>query len=414
VASCAVAGNYPHSDYLPNDDILNFAIEFGNLDRTEVLERFEMKKREQFLQEHNIKIYSCKNGTFSACYYEGGKRKTVRRAKKKDVEDFMIALIEQQETNPTIADLFAVVCEKKLQNDGRKQSTILRNQREFKRAFSDFGKRRIRDIDPVDVENILISVKRDFDMTATEYSNILGILRSILFLAEHERYISFDYENAIKRAGYINDQFRSTKKDDSEEIYSTDEVEIICDYIWRNPTIHRLGILLMFYTGIRAGELSSLRWDDVDRTDPEYVFLRIDEGETEVKVDGHRTTNVSTPKTNYSIRSIPIPRQAVPIFDLAKKFNPDSDFIFAYKGNRIKAEKFRKNFMKTCKYAGIKYKSCHKIRKTYATRMSENSVSDHLLMELMGHSSIQTTRNNYIKRRTVDAEKADAVDAVFS
>ena len=397
-----------------NNDVLNFAIEFGNLDRTEVLAQFEMKKREQFLKEHDVRIYSCKNGSYSACYYdEGGKRKTVRRAKKTDVEDFMIALIKEQEVNPTIADLFSAVCKKKLQNDGRKQSTILRNQREFRRVFFDFGDKRIKNIDSVDVENFLISVKRNFDMTAREYSNVLGILRSILFLAEHERYIQFDYEKSIKRAGYVNDTFRSKQKNDSDEVYSEAETKAICDFIWRNPTIHRLGILLLFYTGIRVGELSSLKWDDIDHTDPEHVYLRVDEGETEIEVDGHRTTDVANPKTSYSVRLVPVPKIAVPIFDLAKQFNSTSDYIFAYHGNRIKAEKFRKNFMKTCKYAGVEYKSCHKIRKTYATTMSEKSVSDHVLMELMGHSNIQTTRNSYIKRRTLNTEKANVVDSVF-
>ena len=40
---------------------------------------------------------------------------------------------------------------------------------------------------------------------------------------------------------------------------------------------------------------------------------------------------------------------------------------------------------------GIKHKSSHKLRKTYATILEESNVDDQVKIKLMGHTNIETT-----------------------
>ena len=50
----------------------------------------------------------------------------------------------------------------------------------------------------------------------------------------------------------------------------------------------------------------------------------------------------------------------------------------------------------------------HDLRKTYGSGLANNGVALHVIREMMGHTSIQTTADHYL---TVDAAAADAVRA---
>ena len=53
------------------------------------------------------------------------------------------------------------------------------------------------------------------------------------------------------------------KKSDEEEIYSEEEIPLIKDYLLQKDTLRYLGVLLVFVTGMRVGELSALKPEDI-------------------------------------------------------------------------------------------------------------------------------------------------------
>lgn len=407
------------SETFSSEEMLSYLVKSGTVDIAGVRELMTHSKREEILSHYTIS--KCKDGAYCANYYKEGKRRTIRRKNKEDVENFLVSNHISEEENPTIDAIFKKVQEDKLNLDGRKESTILRNDTIYKCHFSTFGKKHIKNIDENTIEMFLVEQKRKHDLTAKAYTNLKGVLRSIMIEARRQRLTKVDYEQAFKQADYSNRSFRTTKKPDSQEVYSIEEAEKIIDFLWEQVSVpeaeymhhrsimHDLGLLLLFYTGIRVGELAALKWDDFHDG-----CIDIRRTEMMVKRNGKNTTIVSdNPKTEAGNRTVPVPDVALRLFEIAKELNPNNEYIFVFNGNRIKAEKFRHRLKRVCESVGIDYKSPHKIRKTYATEMSEHDIPAHFLVEFMGHTNISVTQRNYEKQRTIAENKRAIVNDIF-
>ena len=84
--------------------------------------------------------------------------------------------------------------------------------------------------------------------------------------------------------------------------------------------------------------------------------------------------------------------------DRIRRINPDGEYILSYHGSRIRAEKIRKKLKNTCESCGIDYRSPHKLRKTFASRLAAVGIPPRIITELLGHEDYQVTQNYYIKR----------------
>lgn len=88
------------------------------------------------------------------------------------------------------------------------------------------------------------------------------------------------------------------------------EQKMIEQYIKNEESTRLFGVLLSLYTGLRIGELLALEWSDID----------MNKGELCVSKTSHYGKNESglfvritdVPKTQSSIRTIPIPKQLMP------------------------------------------------------------------------------------------------------
>lgn len=72
---------------------------------------------------------------------------------------------------------------------------------------------------------------------------------------------------------------------------------------------------------------------------------------------------------------------------------------------RIKTYSFRKRLYSICDKTGIARKSPHKIRKTYASILRDNQVSEKFITDLMGHTDIQCTNQFYAHNRKTNEKK---------
>lgn len=71
------------------------------------------------------------------------------------------------------------------------------------------------------------------------------------------------------------------------------------------------------------------------------------------------------------------------------------EYLFENNGKRIRGNTFNKRLAIVCDKLNIPRRSIHKIRKTYATTLIDNNVSESFIKEQMGHSDISTTRKLY-------------------
>lgn len=203
------------------------------------------------------------------------------------------------------------------------------------------------------------------------------------------------------------------------------EQELLLSYLKNTPTAQYWYPIfaVLVGTGLRVGELTGLRWCDVDLENGV-----IDVNHTLVYYD-HRTDgskkgcyfNVNTPKTPAGKRKVPMlsfvkeaiimEKERQELLDLHCTATIDgyTDFIFInrfgnpqHQGTLNKAirriirdcndEQFLKNENPEVL---LPHFSCHSLRHTFTTRMCEAGVNVKVIQDTLGHKDISTTLNIY-------------------
>ena len=89
--------------------------------------------------------------------------------------------------------------------------------------------------------------------------------------------------------------------------------------------------------------------------------------------------------------------------------NPFGKYIFMKNGKRMIGKVFTSRLYRVCDALGIKRRSLHKARKTYATKLIDGKVPDSIVQDQLGHSDISTTLHNYYFNSKSEKEKELAV-----
>lgn len=157
-----------------------------------------------------------------------------------------------------------------------------------------------------------------------------------------------------------------------------------------------MGILIAYYTGIRIGELCALTWRDVDL---EEGVLRINKNMQRVKeygqAQGSTRILVQSPKTVYSLRSIPIPDILLPIL----KENRKSDERYLIEGKKkawAETRTLQYRFAGILKLCGIEHFKFHMLRHYFASLCVRQGGDLKSLSEILGHANTQITMNLYV------------------
>lgn len=119
------------------------------------------------------------------------------------------------------------------------------------------------------------------------------------------KYAQESYSITVPKINYVKEHQREMR------VFSVQEQQIITEYLLKQIDIHKFGVLLALYTGMRIGELCALRWDDI--TDEHIVInktmmrIKNEQGKTEVKI--------GSPKSDSSNRIIPTPKCLLPMIN---------------------------------------------------------------------------------------------------
>jgi integrase len=160
--------------------------------------------------------------------------------------------------------------------------------------------------------------------------------------------------------------------------------------------IHKLGILLCLYTGIRIGEVCALLWQDISS---DYDMLSVRQTMQRIKNlggDGNKTKIIiDTPKSLRSVRVIPIPTFISP---LLRSFFAGNHTHFLGTDDVAFAEPrtMQNHFAKIITAANIPDANYHALRHTFATRCIEAGVDIKSLSEMLGHANVNITLNRYV------------------
>lgn len=167
-------------------------------------------------------------------------------------------------------------------------------------------------------------------------------------------------------------------------------------------------------TGIRIGELTGLRWEDVDFANRTIHIQR--------SVGYNSKTSqwdISATKTKAGNRTIPLTSEAIEILKRQKvkhsllrviPFEWMENVFLTANGNPSHKSAYNTNLEHVCERIGLKHISVHILRHTFATRCIEGGMKPKTLQKILGHANVTTTLNLYV--HTTDEEKRKEIDLV--
>lgn len=210
------------------------------------------------------------------------------------------------------------------------------------------------------------------------------------------------------------------KKTDEEEVYNEEEIPIIKEYLLKKDSLRYLGILLVFVTGLRVGELAALKPEDIQfKEKGGSIHVCRTEVHYSVTDDYGKRKNIvkvqNFAKSEAGNRYIILNSLAIQIIKRIRELNPaPKEFLFEEKGERIKIQGFSRALRRTCENLEIPFRPMHKIRKTYGTILLDNQVSETLVADQMGHSDISTTKKYYYRNNKTNEHKAEEIERALS
>ena len=394
------------------NEVLNYAIEHGIIDLSYIENKIEMNKREELLKKHPYEIWIGKDNRYYTYFPEkDNKRMLKSRNTRQKIEDCIVDFWKQEMENPTIYELYIEWVDGKLKREEITITTKNRYDRQYNESMIEFGKNRIKAIEEYDIEKFLLEAIHVHKMTAKGFSNLRTLILGIFKLAKKKKLVQYSIKNVIDDMDISRKLFRKVKHEDDELIFMDEEVEKVLNYFKQHKLdLKDLGILLLFYTGMRPGELSALTWDDVNGNIIKIHSTEIrDENENKEYIYEVR----DFPKTEAGIRDVIVPQSQLWILKEIKTLNPSGKYVFEQHGQRIRTCLFDDRIRRICSKLKIKEKSLNKIRKTYATTLIDKRVDDSLIIAQMGHTDITTTKNYYYKNRKNMQQKSLIIDKVF-
>jgi len=181
-------------------------------------------------------------------------------------------------------------------------------------------------------------------------------------------------------------------------VLSVQEQNKLEGYIVSRLDLIGIGILICLFTGIRAGELCALLWNDINFGTGMLEITKTLQRIKNTDEDAKTKTKIiiDTPKSDKSVRAIPMP---LFLFSILKQFEEQydtDDYVLTGKSRYAEPRTFERNFKIVLDKAGIDTINCHALRHTFATRAVERGFDTKSLSEILGHSSVRITLEKYV------------------
>lgn len=374
-------------------ELLLFAASEGIVDLDTVRHQVENMERKKYLEEHKNKIWKGTNGKwYTELPTDGGKRKLVKKTHLEDLEAAIVEHYKSIDYVDTFKKDFEAWLALKLRLKEIGNATVDRYKGQYTRYFegTEISEMKVEFITEDYLELFIRTRIADLNLTAKAYANMKTLIIGIFKYAKKQGHTSISISEFFGDLSLSRKVFTKTEK--KPQVFKRNEVEAITQYLEANPSIYNLGILLAFYTGVRAGELAALKYTDID----EHT-LTISRQEIRYKgKDGQMIHEVvDYTKTEAGSRQIMITAKAREIIEEIRILNPDGEYLFMIGDRRLHKQLFTDWIYKACDAVGIERRSLHKVRKTYGTRLIDSGADDSFVMAQMGHADIMTTRQHY-------------------
>ncbi len=356
------------------------------------------------------------------------------RAKEEEILRDKCDGIKTEARYVTINDVFEVW--KQLKR-GLKDNTFQNYKYMYEQFVKpDLGNTRVSQLKKSDVKRFYNMLADERALKVSTIDSIHTVLHQVLDMAVDDAYLRNNpSDNVLKELKQAHN-FDTEKR----KALTVAEQELFLDFLRRNHQYnHWYPIFaVMVGTGLRVGEVTGLRWCDIDLKenliDVNHTLVYYNHAENGCYF------NINTPKTKAGVRNVPMLEFVKQAFIEERKYQMANgircsvkidgytDFIFV---NRFGAaqhqgtlNKALRRIIRDCNDEVLERNeenpvllprfSCHSLRHTFTTRMCEAGVNIKVIQDALGHSDISTTLNIYADvTKELKKKEFEGLEAVF-
>lgn len=171
-------------------------------------------------------------------------------------------------------------------------------------------------------------------------------------------------------------------------------------------------ITVLIATGLRRSELLALRWRDFSAKNATLTVA----GKV-VRATGVGLQRIDDTKSEAGKRTVALPHFAVETLK-SRRVRPyvgGHEYIFASSVGTLRdPNNFAKQWRKVRDDLGVPQASSHSFRKSVATLVDDEGLSARIAADVLGHSNVSMTQNNYMRRGQTHTEVADLIERAIS
>lgn len=297
----------------------------------------------------------------------------------------------------------------------------------------DFGKNKLVDLKRSDVRGFYNYLAEERNIQVNTIDSIHTVLHQVLELGVEDDYLRYNpSDNALK-------ELKKARNFETERrrALTVPEQELFEAFLSKQGQYHRWYpiFIIMLYTGMRVGEITGLRWCDIDLEEGmisvNHTLVYYDKRNEE-----RCTFAINTTKTKAGERVIPMLPKVKEAFLMEKDYQEECGlnskavvdgyrgFIFINRFGNVQHQgtlnKALRRIIRDCNYEVLDNNhseeviilpkfSNHSLRHTFTTRMCEAGVNIKAMQEILGHADAETTMDIYAEA-TKDLKKSEMIN----
>ena len=326
-----------------------------------------------------------KRGTWYTKFYYidwNGEKKQKKKEgfkTKKEAQDFERDFLDKKKSSPDISfknltERYMTDCEARLKPTtfANKQAIIGTKILPY---FGDVPACDITELMVREWQNKLIADEKDYEPTYLK--TIHNQLSTIMNYGVKFFRLPF---NPAAKCGSMG-----KKKADCMQFWTVDEFNSFIEAVSDKP-MSKVVFSLLFYSGMREGELLALTYNDFD-----FDKNTVNINKTYAVVNS--TAIIQPPKTPKSTRIVTLPVEIMNMvrdyYNMLYDYDPDSRLFLTSKSV------LTREMQRGCQLSGVKKIRIHDIRHSHASLLIEMGVVILLVSERLGHENIETTLGIY-------------------
>lgn len=384
----------------------------GKIELSDVQNYIAMITKKSILSNHKYSIFESKDGKWRTHVPDATKqdgRRLVKRNTREALEDAIVEAYRKNEKtiDPTLAKLYPLWMEH-YKAKTESVNTVKRAVAAWNKYYAKDKKlinMPIRSMHATDIETWIHKKIKAEAMDKKKYYNMSMPFRQILDFGYRSGIIS---SNPFAKT-QINKKLlvKKRKPEAKTQVYIEAEEFFLMKLAWEeweedNSLGACLALILLFYTGLRIGEVVALKKSDIDGL---YAHICRAEVEVSVQIDdttfkqiGHMV--IDHPKTSAGFRDVYLTHGGREVVDAAlasvrAKTLAEDSYLFTNGVSRVNVDMVTYRLRKYCTILGIPFRSAHKIRKTYVSHLIDGGVNIDAARIQVGHEDERTTLRCY-------------------